>query len=108
MPLDEGWVELSGIKPETTWPTRAKLGRESIIVLKTDSGLRGIERSCPHQQATMMDSTVMSGGGMIRCALHSYIFRLIDGKGVNCPGFRLRVFDIREDAGAYFGREVLA
>lgn len=108
MPLDGGWVELSGIKPGTEWPTRAKLGPESIIVVKTESGLRGIERTCPHQKATMIDSTVMAGGGMIRCLQHSYIFRLTDGRGVNCPGFRLRVFEIREEGGAYFGREVLA
>jgi hypothetical protein len=35
---------------------------------------------------------------------HSYLFRLSDGKAVNCPGYRLRVFDVKEENGALFVR----
>ena len=102
----DGWSVLEGVTPQSSWPARAKLAGESIILVDTGSGLRGIERACPHQKATMMDSTLMANGKMIRCFLHNYTFKLSDGKGVNCPGFRLRVFEVREEEGTLLGREV--
>ena len=35
-------------------PARARLDGETIVVLKTKTGYRGVERKCPHMQATMM------------------------------------------------------
>lgn len=52
----------------------------------------------------MLDALAMSGGTMLRCPRHNFIFRLTDGRGVNCPGFELAVYEIREDAGVLYGR----
>jgi len=38
----------------------------------------------------------MSNGSMLRCTRHNFIFRLSDGKGVNCVGLRLKVYEVRE------------
>jgi nitrite reductase/ring-hydroxylating ferredoxin subunit len=38
----------------------------------------------------------MSNGTMLRCTKHNFIFRLSDGKGVNCVGLTLKVFEVRE------------
>ncbi len=102
---DNDWQPISGIDiGGTTFPARAKLGNDWIVVFRTASGLRGTQRACPHQQASMLDAVAMSGATMLRCPRHNFIFRLTDGRGVNCPGFELTVYEIREDAGALYGR----
>lgn len=102
---DSDWQPLSGIDSDSaTFPVRAKLGPEWIIVFRTAGGLRGTQRACPHQQASMLDALAMSGGTMLRCPRHNFIFRFTDGRGVNCPGFELAVYEIREDAGVLYGR----
>ena len=43
---------------------------------------------------------------MVSCPLHFFTVKLSDGKGVNCPGFRLKVYEIKEENGMLFGRSV--
>lgn len=102
---DSTWQAITGIDIEgATFPARAKLGSEWIVVFRTAAGLRGTQRACPHQQASMLDAVAMSGGTMLRCPRHNFIFRITDGRGVNCPGFALVVYEIREDSGVLYGR----
>ena len=92
---EPAWQVLEGVDPAGAFPVRAKLGDETILVFKTPTGFRGAERTCPHQQASMLNATPMGGGAMLRCPLHNFIFRLSDGKGVNCPGLNMKVYDVR-------------
>jgi nitrite reductase/ring-hydroxylating ferredoxin subunit len=101
------WHVLTGLRPDSTnYPARANLGGEGIVVFRTKSGFRGFQRSCPHMQATMMKAELTANETMIRCSLHAFTFKLSDGKGVNCPGFRLKVYEIKEENGVLFGRGV--
>jgi len=102
---EAGWVALAGVDAQTTtFPARARMGNEWIVVVRTPAGWRGIDRACPHQQATMMDAVEMGGGAMLRCPRHNFIFRLADGRGVNCPGYTLGVYEIREAGGTLQAR----
>jgi nitrite reductase/ring-hydroxylating ferredoxin subunit len=102
---DPEWQLLEGLCPATTkFPARARLQDETIIVFATGSGFRGVERSCPHLKATLMTALLMANGANLRCAEHNFVFRLSDGKGINCPGYRIKVYDIKEEAGALFVR----
>ena len=99
------WQPLTGLRPDNTkYPARANLEGEGIVIFKTRSGYRGVQRSCPHMQATMMNAELIANDTMIRCPLHVYTFKLSDGKGVNCPGFKVRVYEIKEENGALYGR----
>jgi nitrite reductase/ring-hydroxylating ferredoxin subunit len=101
------WQRLTGINPaQSAYPARAILDNEGIIVLRTRHGYRGVQRVCPHMQATMMDAELVGDEMMIRCPRHVFTFRLSDGKGVNCPGFRLHVFEIKEESDALYGRRL--
>jgi nitrite reductase/ring-hydroxylating ferredoxin subunit len=100
----DGWLPLGGVNATDAFPKRAKFGDEWIIVFRTATGLHGTERVCPHQQSTLMDAIEMGGGAMLRCPRHNYVFRLADGRGVNCPGYRLAVYQVREEAGALVAR----
>ena len=107
-PLAEAeWLPLTSFNPAAEkFPVRARLGTEGIVVFRTATGFRGTERACPHMKATMMEGELAMRDTMVRCPLHVFTFRLSDGKGVNCPGFRLRVFEIRAAGEGFEGREI--
>jgi nitrite reductase/ring-hydroxylating ferredoxin subunit len=99
------WCELGGLRTDNTkYPARASIEGVGIVVLKTKSGLRGVQRSCPHMQGTMMNAELVANDTMVRCPLHVFTFRLSDGKGVNCPGFKVTIYEIKEEDGKFFGR----
>jgi nitrite reductase/ring-hydroxylating ferredoxin subunit len=98
------WQVLAGLRPDSNYPARANLAGEGIVIFRTKSGFRGVQRSCPHMQATMMNAELTANDTMVRCHLHIFTFKLSDGKGVNCPGFRLKVYEIKEENGALYGR----
>jgi nitrite reductase/ring-hydroxylating ferredoxin subunit len=99
------WQLLPGLDPVTTqYPARARLDGEGIVILRTKTGYRGVQRSCPHLQGTMMNAQLTANDTMVRCPLHVFTFKLSDGKGVNCPGFRLKVYEVKEEDGALYGR----
>jgi len=101
------WQRLEGVDAAVAaFPARAKLGGEGILIFQTKLGLRGVERSCPHLKATLIDAAIVGNGTMLRCAQHNFTFKFADGKGVNCAGHRLRVFEIKAEDGALFGRPV--
>jgi nitrite reductase/ring-hydroxylating ferredoxin subunit len=101
----DSWQLLIGLHPETTkYPARANIAGESIVIFRTKTGFRGVQRSCPHMQATMMNAELVANDSMIRCPLHVFTFRLSDGKGVNCPGFRVRIYEVKQEGGALYGR----
>jgi nitrite reductase/ring-hydroxylating ferredoxin subunit len=102
---EQSWQALSGLHYDApSYPVRATIGGERIVVFRTKAGFRGVQRSCPHMQGTMMNAELIADETMIRCPLHIFTFKLADGKGVNCPGFRIKVYEIKEESGAFFGR----
>jgi nitrite reductase/ring-hydroxylating ferredoxin subunit len=104
---DRDWLKMEGIDPATaTYPARANLAGEGILVFRLKDRLCGVERSCPHQKASLMDAKLVAGDAMLRCARHAFTFRLRDGNGVNCPGFRLKVYEIRQEGDALFARTI--
>jgi nitrite reductase/ring-hydroxylating ferredoxin subunit len=100
------WQRLDGIDVDGAFPARAKLAGEGILVFRTPTGFRGVERTCPHLKSTLIDATLVGNGAMIRCAQHNYTFKLADGKGVNCPGFRLKVYEVKSEDGSLVARVI--
>ena len=102
---EQTWQPLEGLHPETsTFPARARMDGEGILIFKTSTGFRGVQRACPHLQASFLDAQVVGNGTMLRCAQHNYTFKFSDGKGVNCPGMRLKVYEVRVEDGALSAR----
>jgi nitrite reductase/ring-hydroxylating ferredoxin subunit len=97
---EPNWRVAEGLDPATTrFPTAAKVGEDRVVIFHTGKGYRGVELRCPHQQAAMTNGIVMHDGTMVRCPKHNFIFRLSDGKGVNCVGLNLKVYDVRSNEG---------
>lgn len=101
---EAAWTPLESFDAQQ-FPARARLAGQGIVVFRTKHGLRGTSRSCPHMMATMMMAELAGNETMVRCPLHVFTFRLSDGKGVNCPGYGIETFEIREQAGIYEGRK---
>jgi nitrite reductase/ring-hydroxylating ferredoxin subunit len=102
---DNSWRALAGLNPGSAkFPARASFNGEGIVILRTKNGFRGIQRSCPHMQGTMMNAELTANDTMVRCPLHVFTFKLADGRGVNCPGFKIKVYDIKEEGGILYGR----
>jgi nitrite reductase/ring-hydroxylating ferredoxin subunit len=93
------WHILEDVHPETTaFPVRSRAGTEPILVFATGNRqFRGVQRACPHLKESLQDAQLMNGNTMLRCAKHNFVFKLADGKGVNCPGFKIKVFEIKEE-----------
>ena len=51
-----------------------------------------------------MNAELIANETMVRCPLHVFTFKLSDGKGVNCLGFRIKVYEIKEENGKFYGR----
>lgn len=102
---DTDWEKLDGLDPEVAaFPARARVAGESIIIVKTLSGFRGVQRTCPHQQASLIDAVLVGNGTMVRCAEHAFTFKLSTGKGVNCAGYKIAVYDVKAEDGCLFAR----
>jgi nitrite reductase/ring-hydroxylating ferredoxin subunit len=94
------WRPVENLDPATArFPAVAKLGEERVVILRTPKGYRAVEPRCPHLQAALTTAVQMSNGTMLRCIRHNFIFRLSDGKGVNCVGLQLKVYEVRETDG---------
>src|SRR6185312_4542653 len=102
---ENSWRALVGIGAQgTRFPVRARFDGEGIVILRTKTGYRGVQRSCPHLQGTMMNAELTANDTMVRCPLHAFTFKLLDGKGVNCPGFRIKVYEVKEEGGAFYAK----
>jgi nitrite reductase/ring-hydroxylating ferredoxin subunit len=102
---EAAWEKLDGMDPQTgSFPARARVAGESIIILKTPTGFRGVQRTCPHQQVSFMDALLVGNGTMLRCAEHAFTFKLSTGKGVNCAGYKIAVYDVKAEDGGLFAR----
>jgi nitrite reductase/ring-hydroxylating ferredoxin subunit len=102
---ETAWQAVADVDPGTAeFPVRGRCGADAILIFRVAGGFRGVERACPHQKRLLNDAILQGGDKLIRCRWHSYVFRLSDGRAVNCPGYRLRVFDVKEENGTLFVR----
>jgi nitrite reductase/ring-hydroxylating ferredoxin subunit len=99
--MEEGdWQPVEALDPKTAgFPARAKYANDGIVIFRSGNAFFGVQRTCPHQGGNMMEAVLQGNGALIRCTRHNYVFRTANGNPVNCPGFRLKVFEVKEEAG---------
>lgn len=101
------WQKLEGLDPAAgKFPAPARVDGEGILVFRTKTGFRGVQRLCPHLKFSLHDADLVSNETMIRCKQHVFTFRLADGRGVNCPGFAVSVYEVKHEDGALYARRV--
>lgn len=104
---EKSWKRLEGVDLSTpVFPVRARVDGEGILIFRTSGGYRGVERTCPHLKASLADALLVGKGTMLQCAKHRYTFRFADGKGVNCFGHKLAIFEIKIEGGIAYARAI--
>ena len=99
------WQPIDGVNADqASFPLRCELAGEKIVVFHEDDDYWAVERYCPHQHTDFSRGLIVGNGTMIRCGLHAYTFKLSDGSGVNCPGYRIRIFEVRREGTQLLGR----
>lgn len=102
---EQAWQMLEGLHPDSSeFPARARVDGEGILIFQAKDGFRGVQRTCPHMKSSLVNAQIMADGTMLRCPEHIYTFRLSDGKGVNCPGFRIKIYEVKQEDDALFAR----
>ena len=81
----------------------ARLPNGSEVLLLTAAGVvYAIQRKCPHEGAPLERGQVWNK--MIRCGQHAFTFDLETGEGLNCPGYSIERYAVREEDGKIFLR----
>jgi nitrite reductase/ring-hydroxylating ferredoxin subunit len=102
---EPAWSAIDGIDPSAAaYPVSVRYNGEPIWVFRTDAGMFAVQDECPHTNQTLGTAQLVGTRGMLRCIYHNYTFRLSDGRGVNCPGFAIAVYDVKEEGGKLFVR----
>ena len=73
-----------------------------VLVLTAAGVLYAIGRKCPHEAAPLERGQVWNK--MIRCGQHAFTFDLETGEGLNCPGYSIERYAVREEDGKIFLR----
>jgi nitrite reductase/ring-hydroxylating ferredoxin subunit len=73
-----------------------------VLVLTAAGVLYAIQRKCPHEAAPLERGQVWNK--MIRCGQHAFTFDLETGEGLNCPGYSIERYAVREEDGKIFLR----
>jgi nitrite reductase/ring-hydroxylating ferredoxin subunit len=100
------WERLQIDPRSATFPAAATVAGEPIWVFAVSDGFRGVAEMCPHERRSLGEARLVGDGKMVRCAYHNYTFKLANGSGVNCPGFRIAVYAIKEEDGALYAQPV--
>ena len=103
--MSADWIPINDVDVDATgFPARAALGDEKIVIFRVGDGYRAVQRHCPHQNTDFSRGVIVGDGAMLRCGLHAYTFKLADGNGVNCPGYRIAVYEVMRDGARLLGR----
>ena len=100
------WTAIDGVAAASiTEPVSIQFDERPIWIFRAENGsFFGIQDMCPHTERTLGNAKIVSNGAMVRCAFHNYTFRLSNGQGVNCPGFRIDVYDVKAEDDRLFVR----
>ena len=100
------WEALEVDPNSATFPAKAAVAGAPIWVFRVNDGFRGVQEMCPHDQRSLGNARIVGDATMVRCTYHNYTFKLVNGLGVNCPGYRIAVYQIKEDDGTLFAQEI--
>ena len=73
---------------------------KDVLVLRCAGIVYAIQRRCPHEGAPLERGNVWNK--MIRCGQHAFTFDLETGEGLNCPGYKIERYTVKEEDGKIF------
>lgn len=76
---------------------RVERGGRVIGVCRHDGRLAAFDARCPHMHADLTEGLLHDGG--VACPHHLWHFDLASGECTMVPGYRIDVFEVREEDG---------
>jgi nitrite reductase/ring-hydroxylating ferredoxin subunit len=78
-------------------PRAVEVEGVELVVLRQGDRYVAMDRWCPHSDGDLAKGRVL--GKALKCPLHGFMYSVDTGRGVNCPGFAVRVHEVRVDGG---------
>jgi len=92
------WVPLVGIDAaDLASPRAVEVEGVDLVVLRQGERYVAMDRWCPHSDGDLAKGRVL--GKALKCPLHGFMYSVDTGRGMNCPGFSVRVYEVRVDDG---------
>ena len=88
-------VDLGDESDFTDLPKLVKVGDANYFLVKSGEGYRMLSTLCPHQGGEVEDV----GEDVFVCDTHGYEYEKDDGRCVNNPGLRMKVFLVTQQEG---------
>jgi nitrite reductase/ring-hydroxylating ferredoxin subunit len=73
---------------------------KDVLVLRCSGVIYATQRRCPHEGAPLEKGNVWNK--MIRCGQHAFTFDLETGEGLNCPGYKIKRYEVAVEDGKIF------
>jgi nitrite reductase/ring-hydroxylating ferredoxin subunit len=78
-------------------PRAVEIEGVELVVLRQGDRYVAMDRWCPHSDGDLAKGRVL--GKALKCPLHGFMYSVDTGRGMNCPGFAVRVHEVRVDGG---------
>lgn len=92
------WMPVFDLKQTPFSKTLAvQVAGEDVIIFRCGGGYVAMDRWCPHRRGDLVFGRVT--GNAMKCTLHGFMFSAESGHGLNCPGFNVRVHELRVEDG---------
>ena len=66
-----------------------------LVLLRQGERYVAMDRWCPHSDGDLAQGRLL--GKALKCPLHGFMYSVDTGRGVNCPGFAVKVHEVRVD-----------
>ena len=95
---DSTWVTVLDLaESPLDQPQPVNVHGEDLIIFRHGERYVSMDRWCPHQNGDLAGGQIV--GRALKCPLHGFMFSVDAGRGLNCPGFNLRVHDVQVENG---------
>lgn len=95
---DSTWVTVLDLaESPLDQPQPVNVHGEDLIIFRHGERYVSMDRWCPHQNGDLAGGQIV--GRALKCPLHGFMFSVDAGRGLNCPGFKLRVHDVQVENG---------
>jgi len=92
------WVPVLALDAaELATPRAVEVDGIELVVLRHGDRYVAMDRWCPHSAGDLARGRLL--GKALKCPLHGFMYSVDTGRGVNCPGFAVKVYEVRVDDG---------
>jgi nitrite reductase/ring-hydroxylating ferredoxin subunit len=93
-----GWVPVRDLNAAPLEaPQAVEVEGVELVVARQGDRYVALDRWCPHSDGDLAKGRVL--GKALKCPLHGFMYSVDTGRGVNCPGFAVKVHQVRVDDG---------